>query len=184
VTLAARHADGGLGDPEQTCLANAGKNHQCLLAHSITLAAAALGWAEAPQTPVEAVVALSIVFAAAEVARQRIGLEMKSRSPWIMAFAFGLLHGLGFGGAPKEVGLPQSDVPLALLTLNLGIEAGQLLFVVALLALSPHPAADEELDELRDLGSAAASPVVAGLAGPAAMTRTVFERIPLSLTSQ
>jgi HupE/UreJ protein len=54
--------------------------------------------------------------------------------PWMVAFAFGLLHGFGFAGALKEVGLPQSDVPLALLTFNLGVEAGQLLFVAAVLA--------------------------------------------------
>jgi hydrogenase/urease accessory protein HupE len=105
------------------------------VAHSITLAAAALGWADAPQTPVEAVVALSIVVAAAEVVRQQRGdADLTSRAPWIMAFAFGLLHGFGFGGALKEIGLPQSDVPLALLTFNLGVEAGQLLFVAAVFA--------------------------------------------------
>ena len=105
------------------------------IAHSLTLAAAALGFAEAPQAPVEAVVALSIAFAAAEVTRQsNRGAKAASRSPWIMAFAFGLLHGLGFGGALKEIGLPQTDVPLALLTFNLGVEAGQLLFVAAVLA--------------------------------------------------
>jgi hydrogenase/urease accessory protein HupE len=106
------------------------------LAHSITLAAAALGWAEAPQAPVEAVVALSIVFTAAEIPRQRRRqADLASAAPWIVAFAFGLLHGFGFGGALKEIGLPQSDVPLALLTFNLGVEAGQLLFVIAVLAL-------------------------------------------------
>jgi hydrogenase/urease accessory protein HupE len=105
------------------------------VAHSLTLAAAALGWAEAPQVPVEAVVALSIVFAAAEVSRQSVGGELTRRSPWILAIVFGLLHGFGFGGALKEIGLPQSDVPLALLTFNLGVEAGQLLFVAAVLVL-------------------------------------------------
>jgi hypothetical protein len=107
------------------------------LAHSITLAAAALGWAEAPQAPVEAVVALSIVFTAAEIPRQRLQqqADLARAAPWIVAFAFGLLHGFGFGGALKEIDLPQSDVPLALLTFNLGVEAGQLLFVIAVLAL-------------------------------------------------
>ena len=105
------------------------------VAHSLTLAAAALGLAQAPQAPVEAVVALSIAFAAAEVFRQsNRAAKAGSRSPWIMAFAFGLLHGLGFGGALKEIGLPETDVPLALLTFNLGVEAGQLLFVAAVLA--------------------------------------------------
>jgi hydrogenase/urease accessory protein HupE len=102
------------------------------VAHSITLALAALGWAQIPQAPVEAVIALSIMFVAAEIVRQT-GPEsdITKRMPWLVAFAFGLLHGLGFGGALKEIGLPQSDVPLALLTFNLGVEAGQLLFVFA-----------------------------------------------------
>lgn len=106
------------------------------IAHSITLLAAALGWAQAPQAPVEAVIALSIVFAAAEVVRASRGVaDISAGAPWIMAFVFGLLHGFGFGGALKEIGLPQSDVPLALLTFNLGVEAGQLLFVGTVLAL-------------------------------------------------
>jgi len=106
------------------------------VAHSITLAVAALGWAQIPQAPVEAVIALSIMFVAAETLRQKQNeSDLTSKAPWIVAFAFGLLHGLGFGGALKEIGLPQSDVPLALLTFNLGVEAGQLLFVFAVLAL-------------------------------------------------
>jgi hydrogenase/urease accessory protein HupE len=106
------------------------------VAHSMTLAVAALNWAQSPHAPVEAVIALSIMFVAAETIRQsRQETDLTSRAPWIVAFAFGLLHGLGFGGALKEIGLPQSDVPLALLTFNLGVEAGQLLFVLTLLAL-------------------------------------------------
>ncbi len=107
------------------------------VAHSITLAAAALNWMQVPQAPVEAVIALSICFAAAEVVRLDHGqFDLANRAPWIMAFAFGLLHGFGFGGALKAIGLPQADVPLALLTFNLGVEAGQLLFVGAVLALA------------------------------------------------
>ena len=106
------------------------------IAHSITLAVAALGWAHIPRAPVEAVIALSIMFVAAETIRERRHqTDLASNAPWIIAFAFGLLHGLGFGGALKEIGLPQSDVPLALLTFNLGVEAGQLLFVFAVLGL-------------------------------------------------
>ena len=106
------------------------------VAHSLTLAAAALGFANAPQTPVEAVVALSIVFAAAEVPKREQAQPggPAAAEPWVMALAFGLLHGFGFGGALKEIGLPQSDVPLALLSFNLGVEAGQILFVLAVLA--------------------------------------------------
>jgi len=107
------------------------------IAHSITLAAAALNWMQVPSAPIEATIALSICFAAAEVVRLEKGeLDLANRAPWIMAFAFGLLHGFGFGGALKAIGLPQSDVPVALLTFNLGVEAGQLLFVGAVLALA------------------------------------------------
>jgi hydrogenase/urease accessory protein HupE len=106
------------------------------VAHSITLAVAALDIAHIPQAPVEAVIALSIMFVAAETLPQRRnGHDLANKAPWIIAFAFGLLHGLGFGGALKEIGLPQSDVPLALLTFNLGVEAGQVLFVLAVLGL-------------------------------------------------
>jgi hydrogenase/urease accessory protein HupE len=106
------------------------------LAHSVTLAAATLGLVNVPQAPVEAVIALSILFLASELARQSRGdVGLTSGAPWLVAFAFGLLHGFGFAGALAEVGLPQVDIPLALLTFNLGVEAGQLAFVAAVLAL-------------------------------------------------
>jgi hydrogenase/urease accessory protein HupE len=106
------------------------------VAHSITLAVAALDIAHIPQAPVEAVIALSIMFVAAETLPQKRNEHvLASKAPWVIAFAFGLLHGLGFGGALKEIGLPQSDVPLALLTFNLGVETGQVLFVIAVLGL-------------------------------------------------
>lgn len=106
------------------------------VAHSLTLVAATLGWVRVPGAPVEAVIALSIVFVAAEVVhglRGRPGLT--ARAPWVVAFSFGLLHGFGFAGALAEVGLPQKAIPLALLTFNVGVEVGQLLFVTAVLAL-------------------------------------------------
>jgi hydrogenase/urease accessory protein HupE len=104
------------------------------LAHSITLAGATLGYFSLPQKPVEATIALSIAFVASELIKQRPGERRLSESySWVVAFAFGLLHGFGFAGALKETGLPQTDVPLALLTFNLGVEAGQLLFVAAVL---------------------------------------------------
>ena len=100
------------------------------LAHSVTLAGASLGYFSLPQKPVEATIALSITFVASELVKQHPGERRLSESyPWVMAFAFGLLHGFGFAGALKETGLPQTDVPIALLTFNLGVEAGQLLFV-------------------------------------------------------
>ncbi len=104
------------------------------VAHSITLVGAALGFISLPQKPVEAAVALSIAFVASELARSRSGQRRLSETyPWVVAFAFGLLHGLGFAGALKDIGLPQTDVALALLTFNLGVEAGQLLFVATIL---------------------------------------------------
>jgi hypothetical protein len=100
------------------------------VAHSLSLAAAALGWLVVPALPVEAVVALSIMFLAAELLRPAgEGLRLTERHPWIVAFAFGLLHGLGFARALLEVGLPEGEVPLALLAFNLGVEAGQLGFI-------------------------------------------------------
>lgn len=108
------------------------------VAHSITLAAATLGFVHVPQAPVEAIIALSIIFVASEILH---GLEgrpgITQASPWIVAFVFGLLHGFGFAGALTEIGLPQQSVPLALLFFNVGVEVGQILFiaVVGLLAL-------------------------------------------------
>ncbi|MEY3083051.1 MAG: hypothetical protein RJA94_3036 [Pseudomonadota bacterium] len=100
------------------------------IAHSITLGGAALGYFSLPQKPVEAAIALSIAFVASELIKMKPGERRLSEAyPWLVAFTFGLLHGFGFAGALTEIGLPQADVPLALLTFNLGVEAGQLLFV-------------------------------------------------------
>ena len=106
------------------------------VAHSMTLAAATLGWVHVPGPPVEAIIALSIVFVASEVVHAHQGRSgLTERAPWIVAFSFGLLHGFGFAGALAEVGLPQTAIPLALLTFNVGVEVGQLMFVAAVLAL-------------------------------------------------
>jgi hydrogenase/urease accessory protein HupE len=132
------------------------------LAHSVTLAMATLGFVHVPQAPVEAVIALSILFLAMELAKQytphpnplpkgargsfftpsplreragvRVGLTV--RYPWLVALCFGLLHGFGFAGALTEVGLPQSDIPLALLFFNVGVEVGQLMFVSGVLVVT------------------------------------------------
>lgn len=102
------------------------------VAHSITLGLATLGVVLVPSAPVEAVIALSIVLVAVEAVRSRAGRAgLAARAPWIVAFAFGLLHGFGFAGALAEVGLPESHIPTALLFFNLGVEAGQLVFVAA-----------------------------------------------------
>jgi len=105
------------------------------LAHSITLFAATLGWVHVPQAPVEAVIALSILFLATEIIHNRQGRPgMAKRFPWLVAFIFGLLHGFGFAGALAEIGLPQQSIPLALLFFNVGVELGQLLFVAAVVS--------------------------------------------------
>jgi hydrogenase/urease accessory protein HupE len=104
------------------------------LAHSITLAGSTLGYVSLPQKPVEATIALSIAFVASELVKMKPGERRLSEAyPWVVAFSFGLLHGFGFAGALQEIGLPQRDVPLALLTFNLGVEVGQLMFVAAVL---------------------------------------------------
>jgi hydrogenase/urease accessory protein HupE len=107
------------------------------VAHSITLAAAALGWIAAPMPPIEAVIALSIVFLAIEILSRGKGVpSFTQASPWIVAFGFGLLHGMGFASALREIGLPEGDIPRALVAFNIGVEAGQLMFVAAVLALT------------------------------------------------
>ena len=105
------------------------------VAHSVTLAAATLGWVHVPPPPVEAVIALSILFAALEVARSRERAGLAQRRPWLVAFSFGLLHGFGFAGALSEVGLPEHAIPAALLFFNVGVELGQLAFVAAVVAV-------------------------------------------------
>jgi hydrogenase/urease accessory protein HupE len=107
------------------------------IAHSITLSAAALGYVTLPGPPVEAVIALSIVYLAHELAVRDPGSpRLAERQPWLVAFPFGLLHGLGFAGALAETGLPSEEIPSALLAFNVGVEIGQLLFVLALFALA------------------------------------------------
>ena len=106
------------------------------VAHSITLGAATLGFLHVPGPPVEAAIALSIALVAAEIVNSARGRRKPHRPlPWLVAFAFGLLHGLGFAGALSEVGLPDHAIPVALLFFNLGVELGQLLFIAAVLAL-------------------------------------------------
>ena len=104
-------------------------------AHSLTLFAATLGWVHVPSPPVEAAIALSIVFVASEILHARQGKPgLTQRYPWVVAFAFGLLHGLGFAGALAEVGLPPLAIPMALLFFNVGVEIGQLVFIAAAFA--------------------------------------------------
>ena len=106
------------------------------VAHSLTLAAATLGFVHVPGPPVEAGIALSIVFVAAEIVHGRQGRSgVTERFPWIVAFTFGLLHGFGFASALSEVGLPQSAIPVALLFFNVGVEIGQLFFIASIFAV-------------------------------------------------
>ena len=106
------------------------------VAHSITLAAATLGLVIVRSAPVEATIALSIVFLASELLRdpaQRS--DITQYYPWLVAFSFGLLHGLGFAGALSEVGLPHGEIPLALFSFNVGVECGQLAFIATALSV-------------------------------------------------
>lgn len=103
------------------------------LAHSVTLGLVALEFLHVPGAPVEAIIALSIIFLAAEIVYQTRGRRhLTGRAPWLIAFGFGLVHGLGFGGALKDIGLPDHEVASALLAFNIGVEAGQLAFVAFL----------------------------------------------------
>jgi hydrogenase/urease accessory protein HupE len=104
------------------------------LAHSITLSLAALGYVNFPTPPVEAVIALSIVFLAVEIIKNlNGGKTLTSQKPWLVAFTFGLLHGFGFAGALANIGLPQQDIPWALAFFNVGVEIGQIAFVLVVL---------------------------------------------------
>ena len=106
------------------------------VAHSITLALATLGVVHMPPKPTEAIIALSIVFLATEIVHKRNGqMGLTERYPWLIAFIFGLFHGLGFAGALSEIGVPQHEVTLALFTFNVGVETGQLLFIAVVLRL-------------------------------------------------
>ena len=106
------------------------------VAHSITLAIATLGYASAPLPPLNAAIALSILFLGPEIVRVWRGeTSFTIRHPWVVAFAFGLLHGFGFASGLTAMGLPQAEIPLALLLFNVGVEIGQLAFVAAVLLL-------------------------------------------------
>jgi len=106
------------------------------VAHSITLAIATLGYARAPLPPLNAAIALSILFLGPEVVRSRRGeTSLTIRFPWVVAFAFGLLHGFGFASGLSTTGMPKTELPWALLWFNVGVETGQLVFVFLALAL-------------------------------------------------
>jgi hydrogenase/urease accessory protein HupE len=106
------------------------------ISHSLTLSAATLGWVHVPQEPVEAMIALSIVFTAAEVVRMRRGAtSITSSAPWVVAFAFGLMHGLGFAGGLSEAGLPAVHIPTSLLFFSIGVESGHFLFIGVTLSM-------------------------------------------------
>jgi hydrogenase/urease accessory protein HupE len=107
------------------------------VAHSLSLGLAALGFVHVPPGPTEAVIALSILFLALEVVRSRQGkFGLTERAPWIVAFLFGLFHGLGFAGALTQIGLPEHAIPLALFMFNVGVETGQILFVSGVLVVT------------------------------------------------
>lgn len=117
------------------------------LAHSLTLALSVFGWVTLRSPPVEASIAMSIVLVAGEAMRQRETLAR--RWPALISFAFGLVHGLGFAGALKDVGLPQAHLPLALLCFNLGVELGQLAMVLLAFLLVRLPIGQRYLGHAR-----------------------------------
>ncbi|MBW2367612.1 MAG: HupE/UreJ family protein [Deltaproteobacteria bacterium] len=104
--------------------------------HSISLALATLGFLSVPAKPLGATIALSIVFLGSELIKARQGAQsLTIRKPWLVSFAFGMLHGLGFAGALVELGLSRSAIPAALLFFNVGVEIGQFLFIAVALML-------------------------------------------------
>lgn len=106
------------------------------IAHSITLAIATLGYASAPVLPLNVAIALSILFLGPEIVRRWRGeTSFTIRHPWVVAFAFGLLHGFGFASGLTTMGLPQTEIPLALLLFNVGVEVGQIFFIAVIIAL-------------------------------------------------
>ncbi|WP_416878466.1 HupE/UreJ family protein [Litorimonas sp.] len=106
------------------------------LAHSVTLIATTLGWVSLSIKPVEAVIALSILFLASEIAQKKPDqMRFTEQRPWIFASAFGLLHGFGFASALANIGMPYQQIPTALLTFNLGVEFGQIAFVGVILVV-------------------------------------------------
>lgn len=106
------------------------------IAHSLSLAAATFGWVGVPEQPLNAAIALSIVFVGVEIVKlQRGQIGLTARYPWVVAFLFGLLHGLGFATALTTLGIPQMVLPFALLFFNVGVEIGQIAFVLLVLAL-------------------------------------------------
>jgi hypothetical protein len=106
------------------------------VAHSLTLAIATLGYANAPVVPLNAAIALSIFFLGPEITRSWRGeTSLTIRKPWLVAFLFGLLHGFGFAGALTSAGLPRAELPLALFSFNVGVEIGQVGFVLLIVLL-------------------------------------------------
>ena len=106
------------------------------VSHSITLTLATLGYVHIPQRPVEALIALSIVFVASEIVHARAGRPgLTARAPWVVALTFGLMHGLGFASGLSDAGLPDGHIPTALLFFSLGVEAGHFLFIGFVLTL-------------------------------------------------
>ena len=104
------------------------------IAHSMTLAIATLGYASAPAPPLNAAIALSILFLGPEILRVWRGeTSFTIKHPWVVAFAFGLLHGFGFASGLSTAGMPKAEIPLALLMFNIGVELGQIVFVFLIL---------------------------------------------------
>ena len=131
------------------------------VAHSITLALAALGYVHFPSAVIEALVALSIVFVACELAPGSRADTLTKQYPWLIAFTFGLLHGLAFAGALSQIGLPPKATPLALFLFNVGVELGQLMFIAVAIAAMKAYALARERCRWRETAWAQAAPAYA-----------------------
>ena len=134
------------------------------LAHSLTLAGATLGFVDMPGPPIEASIALSIMFVASEIMHSRRGTRgLTERYPWVVAFTFGLLHGFGFAGALAQIGLPQASIPMALLFFNVGVESGQLFFIACVFAvMALARSAAQRIDLARPAWARAVPPYAIG----------------------
>ncbi len=150
------------------------------VAHSLTLAGTALGWITVPQRPIEALIALSILFVAVEALQRPDQRSFLARNSWTVAFGFGLLHGFGFAGALAQIGLPENSRLTALFLFNVGVEIGQLIVVAALLVVASVAngiAKRGRESSIGSLGSQPQSPLVRSFSGATPATTAVLATV-------
>ena len=149
------------------------------IAHSITLTLATVGWVTLPGAPVETAIALSILLVAVEVVRMERGeFSLTITRPWMVAFAFGLLHGFRICRSAGRPWPPHGDLPLALLSFNIGVELGQLLFIGTILLVVYSLKRVFELPRQAVLASAYAIGIVAAFGASSGSTRSSSPECP------